>query len=185
MGKLILAVFMAVSFRSANAPDSPTDYEVSGGAKGKYYSAQALTERENGAYYSGCDVSGTSPAFFKESWGIGEAYYQVSGKWYAKEARGINTQTVSIDRIMPMGFRYGLTNSWIDWKDYRPMVYAGVEGSLVKYVVRVGKGRYMSSFRIGREFPVSKGFYIEPFLKAESVNDNDFWQAKVQVGWKI
>lgn len=172
MLKLIVAIFIGLSFRSANEVKYPYDYEISGGLKtAKYGYIEALTERENGEHYKGLD------------WEAYPSRY-LTLKWLCKEAKEINSQTIDVH--YPIGvLKIGLVENWQGWEDRRSMLGLGLDLGFLK-------ARYQTNFDdrkaieldLSREFEIGNNYYIEPVFKAYSGSNKKFWQVKLRFVWK-
>lgn len=171
MLKLIVAIFIGLSFKSANQPGLPHDYEISGGLRtARRGYIEALTERENGKHYTGLDMEAIPSRY-------------LSLRWIHKEARDLNSQT--IDLHSPGILKISLIENWQRWRAPRTMLGLAFD-------IRILKASYQTNFSdrkvfeaiLAREFALGKSYYVEPSFRTYSSNMSDFWQLKFKFIWR-
>ena len=168
----LLAIFLSFSFRSANLPEKPNDYEVGGGFKVYNFMAEGYKERENGIKY---DIFKTEHK---------SDYTEVS--YYLKEAQGIDSQSVSVFYPVRPAVSIGMTENWQAWKDGATLAYLKFQTSSVMVRFQKGDGREIFTARVGKQFPLPRSmFYLEPMAVYERVDSKRFWQGKLVVGIRI
>lgn len=171
MLKLIAVIFLALSFKSANQPCSPYDYEISGGiGTTKYGYIEALTERENGKHYTGLGMEAIPSRY-------------LSLRWIHKEAKDLNSQTINLHS--PGVLRVSLIENWQHWRDPRTMVGLAIDAGTLKMNYQTNFGdRKIFECILAREFALDKNYYVEPLLQMYSSNTNEFWQLKFRFMWR-
>lgn len=174
MIKILTAIFIAVSLRSANIDNCPYDYKLSGGADTEYGYVHALSERSDGDYYRGIDLLAQSPEYRD---------YFLEGKWYSREARGINDQYLSVVKnISP--FYMGTSLNWNDWQAPAFLTFIAFRTEVLKMEWRTNFDRNKFSLEIGKKYPIRGKIFYEPCLIIQKSDGNKFWQFKNIISWR-
>lgn len=171
IAKLLIALFISLSFRSANQPNVKHDYEVGLGWKGQYHNFEIERERENGIKYKAHQLT-LLPSKY------------LTGDWLVKEARDIDSESLSLN--YPIGvLKISLVESWQEWKDPRTLVGLSfkTDGLDIDYQTNFSD-RKIFRFRLGHKFKTRRKYYLEPLIIYNNISGKKFWQMKVILGWQ-
>ena len=174
LSKLLLSAFVSLSFRTANLPDQPTDYEYKGGLKSETSEMSGYRERENGIVYNGFNYNRSSK-------------HNYTAILY-KEAQQIDSQSFAIKYpVNDWGIGAGLNSQ--KWDHGEPMVMIQYKNKIVDIIYEIANSRQIINSKISEEIPLKNNFYLEPLAlyHYEIIDDNkkDYWQAKLIFGYRF
>ena len=183
----ILFLFFSLSFRSAYLPDVPMDYEIKGGLESKEFKSSVLFERENGLYYWGVDLKYAVDNCITLNTKKTMFVYGTEFVWYKKDAKDIDYQSIRVLNDIGENVKIGLSLNANRWREPLPMMILKADYGLFKYSMETNLwNRAVASIDISKKYKVEYSkVYIMPILKYRFANGNEFWQAKIEVGWKL
>lgn len=189
LGKLLF-LFFSLSFRSANLPDLPHDYEGKFGFETEQSNFSILKERENGMEYLGLDCR---YRFERKILFVGGTGYLFDweAEWYVKEAKEIDTQTIRVTSpLKDFNMNVGLALNSNYWQDSKLLLSFLYEIGSLEYSLETNfNDRIVQSLKLSNKFSISEkedyDFYVEPLFLYKLVDDSTFWQMKLSVGIKL
>lgn len=175
VSKLILAAFMAASFRSANIEPNPNDFEYKAGIEtvsGNFISG--FIERENGSRYKGFEWKRSS------KYTLLDIYY--------KEAQSIDRQSFGMKYPIE-NFSIGIVLNTIRWDDAQILQLLRYQNEVLTMSYEIGENRQFLSSRLSQKLAVNDRVYIEPMMtyykQFVDGNTTDFWSTKILIGYKF
>ncbi len=174
LSKLLLSAFVSLSLRTANVPESPTDYEYKAGLKGETTEMSGYRERENGIIYDGFDYKKSTEYFYS--------------KITYKEAQAIDSQTFVLKYpIKKWGIGAGLNSQ--RWDHGQSVIMIQYSDNIVDVSYLLSSNRQIINSKISEEIPLKDNFYLEPLAlyhyELIGKNKTNFWQAKLLLGYKF
>lgn len=166
----ITALMLSLSFRSANMPDMPYDFEVAGGIENKHGQSSYFYERENGKNYYGVDSESD--------------YKYIGFTNYKRTAKNIDNQNLYL--LYPTGnFRFGLSCGTMAWKNPQPLLTILWKSEHFKANYSKGKIRESIEIDIRHKVAISDQISIIPLFIFKQFNDKKFWQTKIAIEFKL
>lgn len=160
----VVAAVLSLSFRTANTPDEPFDFEFMFGTESKYGKSMFLSERDNGESYYGYDV--------------GYDFRYVKFDSYKKTSKNIDSQLLSV--LYPTdNFSFGLAYSTEKWKEPRLLITTVYKNKYLEVDYSRGVGREIIEVDLRYEIVISKQISIVPLALFKKFNNDNFWQAKI------
>jgi len=180
-----LSLLGSVSIRPAKIDTCQFDYEITNRIETKQFYLSVLFERENDTYYR-VQNCGFSVNF-------------LNGQYYNNEAKGINTQEISITPIsvnfnqlsdytsvISVKMYGGIGRIWTYWKNPKNVVVIGAEAKYtkVKYSTDFSKMRRLS-ISFSPQLALTENFFIVPECLYEKMDEKSDWQFKILGKWTI
>lgn len=175
VSKLLLALYMSISFRSANVANAPYDWEGIIGYQVPNQRREYMRERENGRHYYGIQ-------YFKR-YEFKNCLLELED--YKKTARDIDTQKTVLKIPRDAILRIGTAGATDRWKVYQQRIgayldYAGLSAGIETHFN--GVDAYHAQFRkVIWESETKINVQLEPLLIYKCERDNIFWQAKLRL----
>ena len=163
-------ILFSLSFRSANIPQHPFDYEIKSGVENEYIKGSFFYERENGKYYDGNDIR--------------FLYKYAAFDVYRRTANSIDIQKLSL--LYPFTHvLLGLSYSTIKWTDPEPLLTALIKKEYVTVNYSRGLKREIVEIDLFYKIKIAKQLSISPLFVIKKFDNNLFWQTKLSLRIKI
>lgn len=163
----LLIVFFAISFRSANLPDKPFDYELTAGLNTGSIETAVLWERESGERHSGYEVKAESKCFRFNA--------------YKRTAKKIGRQKLSYFPFVKKHFSCGVACETRQWREPELQLTALWKNEYLEASYSAGRKRQAATIEAQYRTPLGKHIFLKPLFICRRFNSNFFWQAKVGV----
>ncbi len=166
----ILILILSLSFRTANLPEQPFDYEIEGGLRGTHNRATMMIERENGSRYTGRNIL------------LGNDRFEFSD--FVKTAKRMNYQRFSA--MYPLNkFSIGLVLGLEKWGNPDGLASIKYKNKYVKFLYAKGLEQEIAELDIMYEYKLSKRISLIPLARLRHSGINTFWQCKGQININI
>ena len=170
----LLILLLSLSFRTANLPDCPFDYQVVTGLKGKTNLITFEAERENGRYYWGQET------IYKRG--------KIEFSSFVKTAKDINSQKISylypvkkISDKLSFGYEYAFQG----FSNPKCLLTVSYIGRVFRFRYSKGFGRSDLVMKLEKKFSVTDKFGLVPFVDIRRYDKKSFWQFKVSFEYVI
>lgn len=164
-----LSILASLSLRPAKVDTCQFDYEITSRIETERFYLSVLFERDNNEYYK------------VQDYGFGVNF--LHGQYYDNEAKGINTQELSITPTKDFGWvkmRGGIGRIWTGWKDPKNVAVLGAETNSSRFVYSTDLSTtHRLSISFYPQLALTEKFFLVPECKYEKIDEKTDWQFKV------